>query len=285
MHHIIPQGPLEYQNTYTSTLAFNYESLALLFIAYTDDTGAFIQEYNITSALLLQYHHLPHGQCWSCDQADMDQGQNYVYAITSTSVVQVPIEQCSSLTDCLSCAANVHSVRTVQCQQDGLFYGRGGLVLAMGAMWVVVAAARGAAGEVVVGALVSILLVPVVGLVQVAMLLPLLVAAALLLLLVGAALLLLLVAVGAALLLLLGGGGGSSAATTGGGGGSSAAAAGRGTATAGVGGAALLLIVVKTLCQKPSDKEAFLCIRLRMTPQYSIDRSQRTVESPCMLYM
>ena len=34
-----------------------------------------------------------------------------------------------------------------------------------------------------------------------------------------------------------------------------------------------------------SDKEAFLCIRLRMTPQYSIDRSQRTVESPCMLYM
>ena len=30
-------------STYTSTLAFNYESLALLFIAYTDDTGAFIQ--------------------------------------------------------------------------------------------------------------------------------------------------------------------------------------------------------------------------------------------------
>eukprot|EP00731_Ephydatia_muelleri_P012217 Em0006g1111a len=93
-----------------------------------------------------------------------------------------------------------------------LFYGRGGLVLAVGAMWVVVAAARGAAGEVVVGALVSILLVPVVGLVQVAMLLPLLVAvallllavgAALLLLVVGAALLLLVVGVGAALLLLL----------------------------------------------------------------------------------
>ena len=85
-----------------------------------------------------------------------------------------------------------------------------------------------------------------------------------------------------------GGGGGSSAATAGGGGGSSAAAAGGGTATAGVGGAELLLIVVKTLCQKlffTSDKEAFLCIRLRMTPQYSIDRSQRTVESPCMLYM
>ena len=59
-------------------------------------------------------------------------------------------------------------------------------------------------------------------------------------------------AVGAALL-LAGGGGGSSAATAGG------------------GGAALLLIVVKTLCQKlffTSDKEALLCIRLRMTPQY-----------------
>ena len=85
-----------------------------------------------------------------------------------------------------------------------------------------------------------------------------------------------------------GGGGGSSAATAGSGGGSSAAAAGGGTATAGVGGAELLLIVVKTFVSKAfftSDKEAFLCIRLRMTPQYSIDRSQRTVESPCMLYM
>eukprot|EP00731_Ephydatia_muelleri_P020332 Em0013g59a len=57
---------------------------------------------------------------------------------------------------------------TQQLQRKGeklterLFYGRGGLVLAMGAMWVVVAAARGAAGKVVVGALVSILLVPVI---------------------------------------------------------------------------------------------------------------------------
>ncbi|KAL5481206.1 hypothetical protein EMCRGX_G021319 [Ephydatia muelleri] len=65
----------------------------------------------------------------------------------------------------------------------------GGLVQAMGAMRVVVAA-----GEVVVGALVPIL-VPVVGLVQVAMLL--------LLVLLAGALLLLLVVVGAALLLLL----------------------------------------------------------------------------------
>ncbi|KAL5508829.1 hypothetical protein EMCRGX_G004082 [Ephydatia muelleri] len=78
-----------------------------------------------------------------------------------------------------------------------LFYGRGGLVLAMGAMRVVAAAARGAAGEVVVGALVS---VPVVGLVLVAAVLLLLL---LLLVEVGAALLLLLVATGAALLLLL----------------------------------------------------------------------------------
>ena len=87
-------------------------------------------------------------------------------------------------------------------------------------------------------------------------------------------------------------GGGSSAATAGGGGGSSAAAAGEGTATAGVGRAALLLIAAADCSQNivskaffTSDKEAFLCIRLRMTPQYSIDRSQRTVESPCMLYM
>ena len=32
---------------YTSTLAFNYESLALLFIVNTDDTGAFIQEVSV----------------------------------------------------------------------------------------------------------------------------------------------------------------------------------------------------------------------------------------------
>eukprot|EP00731_Ephydatia_muelleri_P010363 Em0005g949a len=67
----------------------------------------------------------------------------------------------------------------------------GGLVQATRAMWVVVAAARVAAGEVVVGTLVPIL-VPVLGLVQVAVLLLLLPAAA------GAVLqlLLLLVAVG-----------------------------------------------------------------------------------------
>eukprot|EP00731_Ephydatia_muelleri_P006697 Em0003g945a len=78
----------------------------------------------------------------------------------------------------------------VQCSNGDpvicLFYGRGGLVLAMGAMRVVVAAARVAAGKVVVGALVPIL-VPVVGLVQVA-----------------AVLLLLLLEVGAALLLAVG---------------------------------------------------------------------------------
>ena len=82
-------------------------------------------------------------------------------------------------------------------------------------------------------------------------------------------------------------GGGSSAATAGGGGGSSAAAGG-GTATAGVGGAAAAADCSQNIVSKAfftSDKEAFLCIRLRMTPQYSIDRSQRTVESPCMLYM
>ncbi|KAL5518089.1 hypothetical protein EMCRGX_G003769 [Ephydatia muelleri] len=86
----------------------------------------------------------------------------------------------------------MYTILIVQpCLVSSLFYCRGGLVLAMGAMWVVVAAARGAAREVLVGALVSIL-VPVVGLVLVAavLLLLLLVAA-------GEALLLLLLAVGA----------------------------------------------------------------------------------------
>ena len=93
----------------------------------------------------------------------------------------------------------------------------GGLVPAMRAMRVVVAAARVAAGEVVVGAQVPIL-VPVVGLVQIAVgaLVPILVPVVglmqiavgavlqlLLLVAVGAVLLLLLVVVGAVLLLLL----------------------------------------------------------------------------------
>ena len=91
--------------------------------------------------------------------------------------------------------------RLVLFVSPSLFYGRGGLVLAMGAMWVVVAA-----GKVVVGALVPIL-VPVVGLVQVAAVL------LLLLLEVGAALLLAVgAALGAALL-----GRGSAAAAAGGG--------------------------------------------------------------------
>ena len=53
--------------TYTSTLAFNYESLALLFIAYTDDTGAFIQvvsstKYEVTKIkcmILFPHPYLP----------------------------------------------------------------------------------------------------------------------------------------------------------------------------------------------------------------------------------
>eukprot|EP00731_Ephydatia_muelleri_P021114 Em0013g841a len=104
---------------------------------------------------------------------------------------------------------------------NNLFYGRGSLVLAMGAMWVVVAAARGAAGEVVVGALVSILLMPVVGLVVVAAGAP---ASA-------------------------GGGGGSYAAASAGGGGGAVL-----LLLLVVGGAALLLLLIVgkslSLCQK-----------------------------------
>ena len=84
-----------------------------------------------------------------------------------------------------------------------------------------------------------------------------------------------------------GGGSGGAPASAGGGGGSSAAASAGGGGGAvllllllAVGAALLLLlIVVKSLsfCQKvfTSDKEAFLCIRLRMTP----DWSQRTIHN------
>eukprot|EP00731_Ephydatia_muelleri_P021662 Em0014g253a len=95
-------------STYTSTLAFNYESLALLFIAYTDNTGAFIQEYNITTTPPAVSSFATWPMPCLVTRLTWTSGQNYVYAITSTSVVQVPIEQCSSFTDCLSCAANVN---------------------------------------------------------------------------------------------------------------------------------------------------------------------------------
>ncbi|KAL5475134.1 hypothetical protein EMCRGX_G027193 [Ephydatia muelleri] len=95
-------------NTYTSTLAFNYESRALLFIAYTDGTGAFIQEYNITTTPPAVSSFATWPMPGPVTRLTWTSGQNYVYAITSTSVVQVPIEQCSSFTDCLSCAANVN---------------------------------------------------------------------------------------------------------------------------------------------------------------------------------
>eukprot|EP00731_Ephydatia_muelleri_P036521 Em0270g1a len=96
----------------------------------------------------------------------------------------------------------------------------GGLVQAMGAMRVVVAAARVAADEVVVGALVPIL-VPMVGLVQVAVLLLLLLAAA------GGS---------AATAASAVGSGGSCVAAAGGGEGSSAAAGGGEGSSAAAGG-------------------------------------------------
>ena len=84
-----------------------------------------------------------------------------------------------------------------------------------------------------------------------------------------------------------GAGGGSGGAPASAGGGHSAAAAAGGShsaaAAAGGGGSAAAATAdcsqKLSLCQRTSDKEAFLCIRLRMTPQYSIDRSQRTVHN------
>ena len=80
-------------STYTSTLAFNYESLALLFIVNTDGTGAFIQEvsvalnevkkkvkfldpsspvqHNHNSSCSIVNSHMANAR--SCDQTDMDQ--------------------------------------------------------------------------------------------------------------------------------------------------------------------------------------------------------------------
>ena len=69
--------------------------------------------------------------------------------------------------------------------------------------------------------------------------------------------------------------GGGGTASAGGGGGSAAAAAGGGSSAAATADCSCHCITFFFT----SDKEAFLCIRLRMTPQYSIDRSQRTVHN------
>ena len=90
--------------TYTSTLAFNYESLALLFIAYTDDTGAFIQEVRVAlNEVTLHSFLIPQSNIATTSSSlsfatwpmpglvtrlTWTSGQNYVYAITSTSVGQ-----------------------------------------------------------------------------------------------------------------------------------------------------------------------------------------------------
>ena len=74
-----------------------------------------------------------------------------------------------------------------------------------------------------------------------------------------------------------GGGGGSYAAASAGGGEGSAAAvaAGGGGSAAATADCRQKFVIVSKVAFFTSDKEAFLCIRLRMTPQFSIDRSQR----------
>ena len=90
--------------TYTSTLAFNYESRALLFIAYTDDTGAFIQEVSVAlNEVTLHSFLIPQSNIATTSSSlsfatwpmpgpvtrlTWTSGQSYVYAITSTSVGQ-----------------------------------------------------------------------------------------------------------------------------------------------------------------------------------------------------
>ena len=93
--------------TFTSTLAFNYESLALLFIAYTDNNRAFIQEvsielkevkkidylilppqYNITTTPPAVSSIATWPMPGPVTRLTWTSGQNYVYAITSTSVGQ-----------------------------------------------------------------------------------------------------------------------------------------------------------------------------------------------------
>ena len=97
-------------STYTSTLAFNYESLALLFIVNTDGTGAFIQEvrvalneskkikklnflilppqYNITTTPPSVSSFATCPMPGPVTRLTWTSGQNYVYTITSTSVGQ-----------------------------------------------------------------------------------------------------------------------------------------------------------------------------------------------------
>ncbi|KAL5475131.1 hypothetical protein EMCRGX_G027190 [Ephydatia muelleri] len=93
------------------SLSFNIENLTLLFLASTNLLGQLgnstVQAFNTIDGSVTNWFSI-----WPMPgpvtRLTWTSGQNYVYAITSTSVVQVPIEQCSSFTDCLSCAANVN---------------------------------------------------------------------------------------------------------------------------------------------------------------------------------
>eukprot|EP00731_Ephydatia_muelleri_P021675 Em0014g266a len=93
-------------------MSFNYESLTLLLIAFTDQINqagqSTLYAYRVTdgASLGVRFSVLP--MPGPVTRLTWTSGQNYVYAITNTSVVQVPIEQCSSFTDCLSCAASVN---------------------------------------------------------------------------------------------------------------------------------------------------------------------------------
>ncbi|KAL5475138.1 hypothetical protein EMCRGX_G027197 [Ephydatia muelleri] len=109
----VPTSNASFELSYS--LALNIEGLTLLFIASTNKTdqlgNSTVQAFNVTDGSVTNNP----GAWFSTwpmpgpvTRLTWTSGQNYVYAITSTSVVQVPIEQCSSFTDCLSCAANVN---------------------------------------------------------------------------------------------------------------------------------------------------------------------------------
>ncbi|KAL5475057.1 hypothetical protein EMCRGX_G027105 [Ephydatia muelleri] len=93
------------------SLSFNTENLTLLFLASTNLQGQ-LGNSTLHAFNTIDGYATNRFSTWpmpgSVTRLTWTSGQNYVYAITSTSVVQVPIEQCSSFTDCLSCAANVN---------------------------------------------------------------------------------------------------------------------------------------------------------------------------------
>eukprot|EP00731_Ephydatia_muelleri_P016201 Em0009g625a len=107
----VSSGNTSFELSYS--LSINIEGLTLLFIASTSQLNQLgnstLQAFNVIdgSAYIPGTWFSTWPMPGPVTKLTWTSGQNYVYAITTNSVVRVPIEQCSSFTDCLRCASTL----------------------------------------------------------------------------------------------------------------------------------------------------------------------------------